>query len=76
MQMTYPYDAASIAARCTAQDVLMVAAREQIIHEARRARRYHVLIAVVGHLLVRLGQWLQTMAHRPTYQEETVQWSI
>ncbi|MGI8687812.1 MAG: hypothetical protein ACR2M3_04455 [Thermomicrobiales bacterium] len=54
------------------QDRLTIAAREQIIHEARNTRRRHAPIAQAGYLLIRLGQWLQTMAQQPTYQEETV----
>ncbi len=72
MRMNYPYDDASIAARCAAQELLAVGAREQVFHEARRITSLRGPIAEVGHLLVRLGQWLQTMAHPPAYQEETV----
>lgn len=72
MRMNQLYDADSITARCNVQNRLIIAAGEQIIHEARHARRHQPRIAAIGHLLVRLGQWLQTMAHRPIYQEETV----
>lgn len=66
------YDAASIAARCTVEDVLAVAARERIIWEGQRTTHCLFPVAEVGRLLVRLGQWLQTMAQQPTYREETV----
>ncbi len=76
MRTIHLYDAASSAARYTVQDMLAVAAREQTIREARstRQRRAPVPIPVieVGRPLVRLGQWLQTMAHQPTYREETI----
>ena len=72
MRTNQLYDAASIAARCTIEDVLAVAAREQVIQEARNTRHRLAPLAEVGHLLVRLGQWLQTMAQQPVYQEETV----
>lgn len=72
MQTNHPYDADSITARCIVQDRLIVAAREKIIHEARHTRRHRARIAGVGHQLVRLGQWLQTVAQQPIYQEETV----
>ncbi len=66
------YDADSIAARYTVQDLLVVAAREQMLHEAGRIHSRRTPIAEVGHLLVRVGQWLQTIAQQPAYQEETV----
>ncbi|MDQ2784541.1 MAG: hypothetical protein M3Y58_06010 [Chloroflexota bacterium] len=62
------YDAASIIACSMVQDRLAIAAREQMIHEARN----RAPIAEVGHLLICFGRWLQMMAQRPTYQEETV----
>ncbi len=72
MRTNQLYDADSIAARCVIEDVLAVAAREQVIQEARSTRHRLALLVEVGHLLVRLGQWLQTMARQPVYQEETV----
>lgn len=72
MHTNHLCDPASIIARCTVQDRLIAAAREQIIHEARNTRRHQPRIAATGHLLVRLGQWLQTMARQPISQEETV----
>jgi len=72
MRMNYPYDDASIAARCAAQELLAVGAREQVFHEAGRTPSLRAPTAAVGHLLVRFGQWLQTLAQQPIYQEETV----
>lgn len=66
------YEVDAMAARSKMRDILTIAAREQIIHEARNRRRYRPRIAEIGHRLVRLGQWLQTMAHHPIYKEETV----
>jgi len=73
MRLDYLYDTPSITARCRVQDFLAVAAREQLIHEARKTTHRQIFIRGVGHMLVRLGQWLQAIA-QPTYQEETVQW--
>lgn len=72
MRLDQLYDVPSITARCMAQDILTAAAREQMIREARNASRYWLWIAEIGHRLVRLGQWLQAMAHHSIYQEETV----
>ncbi len=72
MDTNHLSDPASITARCMVQDRLIIAAREQVIDEARNTRRHQPRIAATGHLLVRLGQWLQTMARQPIYQEETV----
>ncbi len=72
MRTNQRYDADSIAARCTIEDVLAVATREQVIQETRSTKHRLAPLAGVGHLLVRLGQWLQTMARQPIYQEETV----
>jgi len=72
MQTNQCYDADSITAHSKIEDVLTLAAREQIIHAARKASSHRPWIAEVGHRLVLLGQWLQTMAHHPIYQEETV----
>jgi hypothetical protein len=72
MRTNHLYDADSIAALCNVQNRLIMAAREQIIHEARHTSRHRARIATIGTLLVRFGQWLQTMAHPPIYQEETV----
>ncbi|GEM_PF-5389149 len=74
MQTDLLYDTDSVMAHCRMRDLLMVAAREQLLHEARNSSHRRDPIVEVGHLLVRLGYWLQAMAHHPTYQEETVQW--
>ncbi len=74
MRLDQVYDAPSITARCIGQDILAAAAREQMIQGVRGIASRRVTIVEVGHLLVRLGQWLQTVAQHPTYQEETVQW--
>ncbi len=66
------YDAASIIACSMVQDRLAIAARDQVIHEARNRAPRRAPIAEVGHLLICFGRWLQMMAQRPTYQEETV----
>lgn len=71
MQTNHPYDTDSITARCNVRDRLICAAREQIISEARHTR-HQAGLATIGHQLVRLGQWLQTMAQQPIYREETV----
>lgn len=73
MRFDHLYDAPSITARCLVEDRLAIAAREQLIHEARQTRRRPAIVGA-GHLLVRLGQRLQAIARHPTYQEETVQW--
>ncbi|MDQ6831847.1 MAG: hypothetical protein M3008_00480 [Chloroflexota bacterium] len=72
MQVNQLYDAASITARCSVQDLLDRAAREHMLHDRGRITSHRAPIAKIGHLLVRLGQWLQMLSQQPIYQEETV----
>lgn len=63
MRTNMVYDAPTITAYALVQDRLAHAAREQILHEARRERRTST--ATLGAWLVRLGQRLQTVANQP-----------
>jgi hypothetical protein len=69
------FDASSITAHALVEDRLRMAAREAIIREARSGRLHRrAYIGAVGHLLIRLGAWLQAIAAQPATMEETVQW--
>lgn len=75
-QSTAFHDAPSIIAHARVEDRLRAAAREAVIAEAEVRRPYRrASVGVIGHLLVRLGAWLQVSAMRPTTMEETVQCS-
>ena len=74
MQITEFHDAPSITALAAVEDRLHAAARETILTEAQSGRRHgRASIAGIGHLLVRLGAWLQAVATQPAMMEETVQ---
>lgn len=74
IQITDFHDPLSITAITAMEDRLHAAIHEARLAEAHSGQRHRrAYIAGIGHLLVRLGAWLQAIAIQPAMMEETVQ---
>ena len=73
MRITDFHDAPSITAQYFIGEHERAATREAILAEARSTQsQQYAYLTRMGHQLVRLGEWLQSVAKHPVAMEETV----